>query len=85
MSLPIPSSLGSSLSAVTPLQPPATSQAEGSPFKDVLGSAINEVEGARSNAAESVNQFLSGQGEDLHSTILATRRSRISNVPASTQ
>jgi flagellar hook-basal body complex protein FliE len=32
------------------------------------------VENAHSNAAQSVQQFLSGSGDDLHSTILATQR-----------
>lgn len=48
--------------------------AAGSPFKDVLSSALGEVEGARANANQSINQFLSGEGEDLHSTILASQR-----------
>jgi flagellar hook-basal body complex protein FliE len=76
MSLNIPASLSSSLATVTPLEPPVNSSAEAaaSPFKDVLGSAIQEVEGSRANASESINQFLSGQGEDLHSTILASQR-----------
>jgi flagellar hook-basal body complex protein FliE len=66
----------SSLTPVNPLAPPEASptEASGSPFKDVLSSAINEVEGARTNANESVQRFLSGEGEDLHSTILASQR-----------
>ena len=32
------------------------------------------MEGARANANESVQKFLSGEGDDLHSTILATQR-----------
>jgi flagellar hook-basal body complex protein FliE len=75
MSLTIPASLNSSsLASVAPLAPPASTDSASSPFKDVLGSAIEEVEGSRANAAESINQFLSGQGEDLHSTILASQR-----------
>jgi len=35
------------------------------------------VENARSDAAKSVEQFLSGNGEDLHSTILATQRAEL--------
>jgi flagellar hook-basal body complex protein FliE len=54
-----------------PLQAPT---AAGTSFKDILSSAIGEVESASNNAAESVQQFLSGSGEDLHSTILATQR-----------
>jgi flagellar hook-basal body complex protein FliE len=46
----------------------------GSSFKNILSNAIGEVEGARSDAAKSVEQFLSGSGQDLHSTILASQR-----------
>ena len=49
----------------------------GSSFKDILNSAIGEVENSRSSAAKSVEQFLSGDGEDLHSTILATQRAEL--------
>jgi flagellar hook-basal body complex protein FliE len=48
--------------------------ASGGSFHDVLSSAINEVEGARTSANQSVERFLSGEGEDLHSTILASQR-----------
>jgi flagellar hook-basal body complex protein FliE len=61
---------------VTPLEAPAT-QAAGSAssaFKDVLSNAIQEVEGSHTAATQSINQFLSGDGEDLHSTILASQR-----------
>ena len=43
-------------------------------FKDVLSGAIGQVESSRSDAAKSVEQFLSGEGEDLHSTVLASQR-----------
>jgi flagellar hook-basal body complex protein FliE len=46
----------------------------GNSFKNILNNAIGEVEGSRSDAAKSVEQFLSGNGGDLHSTILATQR-----------
>jgi flagellar hook-basal body complex protein FliE len=49
----------------------------GTSFKNVLNSAIGEVENARSDATKSVEQFLSGNGEDLHSTILATQRAEL--------
>lgn len=48
--------------------------ASGPPFKDVLSGAIQEVEDARAGANQSVQKFLSGDGEDLHSTILSTQR-----------
>jgi flagellar hook-basal body complex protein FliE len=51
-----------------------TSSGEGLSFKDILGSAIHEVESARSDADQSAQKFLAGDGEDLHSTILASQR-----------
>ena len=50
-----------------------STQAKGE-FQDILNSAIQEVEGARNSANQSVQQFLSGEGGDLHSTILASQR-----------
>jgi flagellar hook-basal body complex protein FliE len=71
----------SNLTPVAPIQSPLessplapSSSGDGLSFKDVLGSAINEVESSRTNANESVQNFLSGGGEDLHSTILASQR-----------
>jgi flagellar hook-basal body complex protein FliE len=60
----------------TELSPPSVSDG-GSSFKNILSSAIGEVENARGAAAKSVEQFLSGNGEDLHSTILATQRAEL--------
>ena len=71
------------ISSIQPLSPvrtdgvaPTTRSGESS-FKDILGSAIEEVEGARSAANKSVEQFLSGEGGDLHSTILASQRAEL--------
>jgi flagellar hook-basal body complex protein FliE len=46
----------------------------GSSFSEMLSGAIGEVEGARASANQSVQRFLSGDGGDLHSTILASQR-----------
>ena len=68
------------ISSLSPTPQPETesvslpSTPSGGSFHDVLSSAINEVEGARSAANQSVERFLSGEGEDLHSTILASQR-----------
>lgn len=69
----------SGVSAVSPLSAPESlpTEAGSEPFHNVLSSAIQEVEGARANAADSINQFLSGEGEDLHSTILASQRANL--------
>jgi flagellar hook-basal body complex protein FliE len=70
----------SGLGSLTPVPPtPATPAAPaagsgGTSFSEILGSAINEVESSRSSAAKGVDQFLSGEGGDLHSTILASQR-----------
>jgi flagellar hook-basal body complex protein FliE len=64
----------SSLSQIqTDLKAPAAKE-EASSFKDILASAVGQVESAHNDAAKSVESFLSGSGEDLHSTILSTQR-----------
>jgi len=45
-----------------------------SDFSNILQSAIAEVEGSRTAADQSVQNFLTGDGEDLHSTVLAVQR-----------
>ncbi|HEY1757517.1 MAG TPA: flagellar hook-basal body complex protein FliE [Bryobacteraceae bacterium] len=50
------------------------SESAGTSFSDIMSSAINAVESSRSSADKSVGQFLSGEGDDLHSAILAGQR-----------
>src|SRR4051812_18820702 len=47
-------------------------------FQEALTTAIQQVEGMRNQADASVQSFLSGEGEELHSTILATERAQLS-------
>jgi flagellar hook-basal body complex protein FliE len=47
-------------------------------FQDVLSSAIQKVEAVGQNASTSVERFLSGEGEELHTTILATTQAELS-------
>ncbi|MCX6633329.1 MAG: flagellar hook-basal body complex protein FliE [Candidatus Solibacter sp.] len=47
-------------------------------FKDVLSSAIQKVEAIGQNASLSVERFLAGEGEELHTTILATQQAELS-------
>ncbi len=72
---------GLSIPNIAPISPPDTGAIGSGPdagsgisFKDILGNAISSVEGARTSANQAVGKFLSGDGEDLHSTILATQR-----------
>jgi len=60
-----------------PIRPAAESGASGA-FKDVLSSAIQSVEAFGQDASVSVQRFLSGEGEELHSTIMATQRAELS-------
>jgi flagellar hook-basal body complex protein FliE len=52
----------------------ATPTSGSSEFSNILQGAIDQVEGSRNNANQSVQNFLSGDGEDLHSTVLAVQR-----------
>ena len=52
---------------------PASSSAAAN-FHDILSGAIDQVEASRSDANQSVQKFLAGEGDDLHSTILASQR-----------
>lgn len=57
---------------------PATVNAPGrsgsTEFRDLLNGAIDQVELSRNAANQGVQQFLSGEGQDLHSTILSVQR-----------
>jgi flagellar hook-basal body complex protein FliE len=57
----------------------ATGAASGaSAFQSVLTDAISKVEGFSNNADASVNRFLSGEGEELHTVALATQQADMS-------
>jgi flagellar hook-basal body complex protein FliE len=57
---------------------PIGQTASGGGFQDVLAGAIQQVEAVQQNAAQSVERFLSGDGEELHTTILATQQADLS-------
>ncbi len=57
---------------------PAGSPASGGAFQDVFTSAIQKVEADRQGADASVQSFLSGESEDLHTTVLATTQAELS-------
>src|SRR5215467_9813926 len=46
-------------------------------FQEVLSSAIQSVQGATQNASTAVERFLSGEGGELHTTILAAQRAQL--------
>ena len=59
-----------------PIERGAASRAGGA-FQQALAAAIQGVEGSGKNAATAVERFLSGEGEELHNTIMATQRAEL--------
>lgn len=57
---------------------PAASAPTGGSFQDVFTSAVQKVEALDQNASASVERFLSGEGEDLHTAALATTQAELS-------
>jgi len=71
MSLPISSIASTVASPVAPIDP---NQKAGSGFGSVLQDAIHKVGEFNQTASRSVESFLSGEGDDLHKTIMQTQR-----------
>ena len=67
----------SSIQPIAPIEIGGAAPASGGDFQNVLQGAIDQVEGANNNANQSVQNFLSGDGEDLHSTVLAVQRASL--------
>ncbi|SRR5579884_3294121 len=73
---------------VSPIVPPAVAAspvaaATAAPsgagsFQEIFSNAIGTVEGASREASASVERFLAGEGEELHTTILASQRAELS-------
>jgi len=71
-----------SIANITPLTLPQLNHAispAGQPgeFQKVLTGAINQVESLGNSAAASVQKFLRGDSDELHSTILATQKAEL--------
>lgn len=67
----------SSIAAPVPAVPAIGSSSTPGAFQQVLASAIESVQSSAQGASASVERFLSGEGEELHSTILATERAQL--------
>ena|SRR5208283_43219 len=66
----------SSLAPASPILPAGESTGGGA-FQEALTTAIQNVEAFGNNASASVQRFLSGEGEELHTTIMATQRAEL--------
>ena len=64
--------------ALPELARPAGQPSSGGAFQDVLSGAIQRVESFSQNASASVERFLSGENEEIHTTILATQQAELS-------
>src|SRR4051812_22254504 len=57
---------------------PVTEGQSGAGFQEIFANAVGTVETAGQNASATVERFLSGEGEDLHTAVLATQRAELS-------
>jgi len=69
------------ITGITPItlpqiSPPATSGGSGQ-FGDMLSSAIQSIEGVNQEASTAVQKFLTGENEELHTTVLATQKAEL--------
>ena len=70
------------ISQITPIalpEPivPASTVSQPGAFQKVLEGTINSLESLNKTATDSAQKFLTGQNEELHSTILATQRASL--------
>lgn len=58
---------------------PAPASAAGAPgeFQNVLQSAVGAIQGLQNDASTAVQSFLTGENEELHTTVLATQRAEM--------
>jgi flagellar hook-basal body complex protein FliE len=79
--MPAPLYLNSAPPIAAPAAPdsvrPAGESPPGGGFQEVFASAVKQVESMGEDASASVERFLSGDGEDLHTTALATQRAEL--------
>jgi flagellar hook-basal body complex protein FliE len=70
------------ISNITPIGLPQMSPISGGAsqpgqFQGVLSSAIDSLNSLQNSASNSVQQFLTGQNEELHTTVLATQKAEL--------
>jgi flagellar hook-basal body complex protein FliE len=71
-----PVSAISSISGLGPLQPLAPAGKPGE-FQSVLEGTIQKLESANNDATDAVQKFLTGENEELHTTVLAAQKAEI--------
>jgi flagellar hook-basal body complex protein FliE len=74
--MPAPISAIAPIAIPQTIAPPSAAGTSGQ-FQDILASTINSMEGLNRDASTAVQQFLTGQNEELHTTILATQKAQL--------
>jgi flagellar hook-basal body complex protein FliE len=65
---------------VSPVSPPVASPLQGGgagAFGEIFAEAVGRVEDFRVNAEQTVERFLSGEQEEIHSVAMATQRAEL--------
>jgi len=70
------------ISSITPIAMPSVGSVAGATpasgsFGDMLSSAIQSIESQQNKASDSIQKFLSGENEELHTTVLATQKASL--------
>ena len=50
----------------------------GGDFQSILSSAIGGIQSAQNNASDAVQKFMTGENEELHTTVLAAQKAELS-------
>lgn len=69
------SSIGS-ISGLQPLNPAGQTDKSGA-FQNVLEGTIKNLESMHNDASDAVQKFLTGENEELHSTVLAVQKAEV--------
>jgi len=77
MALPI-APVGVSLPAITAPSAAPQGPSAGSGFGGILSDAIQKVEQFQQNASNSIDRFLSGEGEELHQVAVNVQQAELS-------
>jgi flagellar hook-basal body complex protein FliE len=74
--MPAPITAIGSLSGLEPLRSLTQASAPGE-FQKVLAGTIEKLESVQNDAAGAVQKFLTGENEELHTTVLAAQKAEI--------
>lgn len=75
--MPTPISAITTISAPGALKPPSFEAGKPGEFQKVLESTLQTLQSTQNDANQAVQSFLTGETEELHTTVLATQRAEI--------